>query len=66
MRLEVFDEAGVKLADEETSWSLRWTYQQEMRYLFELTGFQIQEQFSDFLGSPPDYGKEQVWIVHPI
>ncbi len=66
VRLEVFDEAGVKLADEETSWSLRWTYQQEMRYLFELTGFQIEEQFSDFLGSRPDYGKEQVWIVHPI
>ena len=37
--------------------------QQEMRYLFELTGFEVENLFSDFQGSPPAYAKEQVWIV---
>lgn len=65
MRLELFDKDGVKLAEEETSWSLRWTYRQEMRYLFQLTGFAIEGEYSDFRGSPPAYAKEQVWVVRP-
>lgn len=63
IRLELFDRDGKKLAQEETSWSLRWTYRQEMRYLLELTGFTIEEEYSDFRGSPPAYAKEQVWIA---
>jgi ubiquinone/menaquinone biosynthesis C-methylase UbiE len=62
MRLEVFDDAGEKISHEETSWSLRWTYRQEMQYLLELSGFNVQEQLSDFLGAGPAYAKEQIWI----
>jgi SAM-dependent methyltransferase len=42
---------------------LRWTYRFEMRYLFELTGFKVLSEYSDFRGSPPRYGAEQVWVV---
>jgi hypothetical protein len=36
---------------------------QEMAYLFELCGFDIVDQLSDFKGSPPAYGREQLWVV---
>lgn len=42
---------------------LRWTYRQEMRYLLELVGFEVVAEHSDFRGSPPTYGAEQVWIA---
>src|SRR6185369_7653806 len=42
---------------------LRWTYRHEMRYLLELTGFEVRAEYSDFRGSPPRYGAEQVWVA---
>jgi SAM-dependent methyltransferase len=42
---------------------LRWTYRSEMRYLLELTGFVVRAEHSDFKGSPPRYGAEQVWVA---
>ena len=66
IRLELFDKDGTKLAEEETSWSLRWTYRQEMRYLLELTGFAVEEAYSDFRGSPPAYAREQVWVARAV
>jgi SAM-dependent methyltransferase len=42
---------------------LRWSYRYEMMHLFELTGFVVEEEFSDFLGAPPAYGKEQLWVL---
>jgi SAM-dependent methyltransferase len=63
LRLEALDEAGAVLAAEETSWTLRWTLRQEMEYLLALCGFQPVEQLSDFGGSAPAYGKEQIWIA---
>jgi ubiquinone/menaquinone biosynthesis C-methylase UbiE len=63
LRLEEVDGSGQVVATEETSWALRWSLRQEMAYLFELCGFDVVEQFSDFNGSPPAYGREQVWVV---
>ncbi len=63
LRLEEVDGSGQAVATEETSWALRWSPRQEMAYLFELCGFDIVEQFSDFNRSPPAYGREQVWVV---
>lgn len=63
LRLEELDGAGRVVAGEETSWALRWSLHQEMVYLFELCGFAIVEQHSDFKRSPPTYGREQVWVV---
>ncbi|NJM92471.1 MAG: class I SAM-dependent methyltransferase [Rhodospirillaceae bacterium] len=63
LRLEVIDDAGNVVATEETSWALRWTLRQKMAWLLELCGFQAVEQWSDFRGAAPAYGREQVWIV---
>jgi hypothetical protein len=57
------DAAGKILRREEETLTMRWTYRQEMGYLFELTGFAVEAEFSDFHGSPPAYGREQVWIA---
>jgi ubiquinone/menaquinone biosynthesis C-methylase UbiE len=63
---EVIDQSSGVVACEDTSWSLRWTFRQEMRYLLELTGFEVIEQYSDFKGSPPAYGLEQVWVARAV
>lgn len=42
---------------------LRWTYRNEMRYLLELCGFDVEAEYSDFQKSPPAYGSEQVWVA---
>ena len=51
---------------EEESIMLRWTYRREMRYLLELCGFTVEAEYSDFKGSPPTYGKEQVWVARKV
>ena len=45
---------------------LRWTYRYEMRYLFELCGFEVLAEYSDFKNSPPAYGNEQVWVARKV
>jgi ubiquinone/menaquinone biosynthesis C-methylase UbiE len=57
-RIEELDEHGRSLDSEETSWSFRWATRQEMRYLFELTGFEVVAEYSDFFRSLPVYGAE--------
>ncbi|NTG50465.1 class I SAM-dependent methyltransferase [Agrobacterium rhizogenes] len=66
LRFEAFDKAGGLVACEETSWTLRWSMRQEIAYLLELCGFEVVEQFSDFSGAPPAYGREQLWIARSI
>lgn len=66
VRIEVIDDAGRVVATEETSWALRWTLRQEMIWLLELCGFEPVEQWSDFFGAPPAYGKEQVWVARAV
>jgi SAM-dependent methyltransferase len=66
LRLDVLDDEGAVVATEETSWALRWTLRQEMAWLLELCGFEPVEQYSDFHGAAPAYGKEQLWIVRAI
>ena len=46
--------------------TLRWTHRQEMRYLFELTGFEVEAEYSDFHRSPPAYGREQIWLARAV
>jgi ubiquinone/menaquinone biosynthesis C-methylase UbiE len=61
--LEVVDHTGRVVKAEETGWSLRWTYRQEMAYLLELCGFEPIGQFADLQRAPPAYGREQLWIA---
>ena len=63
-RFREMDEAGNVLRQETEHLTMRWTYRQEMRYLFELAGFEIEAEFCDYAESPPAYGKEQLWVVH--
>ena len=66
LRLEELDREGRAVESEETEWSLRWATRQEMRYLFELTGFEMIAEVSDFLRSPPANGTEQLWVLRKI
>jgi len=59
----VKDDAGHVIEEVPDTLVLRWTYRYEMAYLFELTGFRVRACYSDFFGSPPRYGAEQVWVV---
>jgi SAM-dependent methyltransferase len=61
-RFTEVDSAGNKVREEEEVLALKWTYRQEMRYLFEICGFDVEAEFSDFKGTFPTYGNEQVWI----
>ena len=55
--------AGEILREEHETLEMRWTYRHEMRYLLELTGFEVVAEYSDFRESPPAYGTEQVWLA---
>lgn len=66
LRFETFDSAGNIVTRDETSWSLRWSMRQEIAYLLELCGFETVDQYSDFKGSPPQYGREQLWIARAL
>ena len=47
--------------DEEVS--LRWTHRWELRYLFELCGFIVEAEYSDFDGTGPTYGGEMILVA---
>jgi SAM-dependent methyltransferase len=57
------DDAGHELRREQETLRMRWTYRFEMRYLLEVSGFEVAAEFSDFRGSPPRYAGEQVWVA---
>jgi hypothetical protein len=57
------DDIGTVVRRDEELLRMRWTYRYEMRYLLQLAGFEIEAEFSDFHGSPPRYGAEQIWIA---
>ncbi|MBF0093317.1 MAG: class I SAM-dependent methyltransferase [Alphaproteobacteria bacterium] len=56
---------GSVLRVEEEVHSLRWTWRFEMRHLLELAGFAVEAEHSDFHGSPPGRGRQQVWVARP-
>jgi ubiquinone/menaquinone biosynthesis C-methylase UbiE len=60
---ELADTNGNVIEQAEETLAMRWVYRQEMRYLFELAGLAVEAEYSDYLGSPPTYGKEQIWVV---
>jgi hypothetical protein len=62
-RFEELDPIGTPVRVEEEQLTVRWTYRWEMRYLLESCGFEVFNEHSDFDGSPPVYGAEQVWTT---
>ena len=57
------DARGRVLREERETLSMRWSFRQEMRHLFEIAGFGVEAEYSDFRGSPPAYAGEQVWVL---
>jgi hypothetical protein len=61
------EELGTKRVGRRPSrFRLRWTYRFEMRYLLEVSGFEVAAEYSDFRGSPPQYAAEQVWVARRL
>ena len=56
---------GTSVREEVERLELRWTYRYEMAHLLELCGYVVEEELSDFLGTPPAYGHEQIWVARP-
>lgn len=65
-RLEHRDAADALLASEDVEHHLRWATRQEMLYLFELCGFEVEASYADFRRSEPIYGKRQIWVLRSI
>jgi SAM-dependent methyltransferase len=57
------DASGSVLLEEREVLSMRWTFRWEMRHLLTACGFKVEAEYSDFLDSPPEYGREQVWVA---
>jgi SAM-dependent methyltransferase len=63
LRIEELDVDGKVIGVQETSWTLRWATRQEMAYLLELSGFEVEALYSNFDRAPPAYGAEQIWVA---
>ena len=63
-RYRAFAPDGTIAEEEMLELAIRWTFRWEMRHLLRLAGFIVEAEFSDFVGSPPAYGKEQIWAAH--
>lgn len=57
------DERGQTLRQEHSDLRLRWSFRQELAHLIELCGLRVEALYGDFLGGPPAYGREQVWVL---
>jgi SAM-dependent methyltransferase len=56
-------EDGTVLREETEELVLRWTYRYELHHLLELSGFEVIAEYSDFMRSPPAYGRELVIVA---
>jgi hypothetical protein len=57
------DPSGGVIREEAEDLTLRWSFRWEMRHLFDLCGLEVEAEYSDFRDSPPEYGREQVWVL---
>lgn len=62
-RYAEFAPDGTAVDEATREMALRWTYRWELHHLLELCGFSIEAEYSDFVGSPPAYGKELVVVA---
>lgn len=62
-RFTEVDSEGKTIREEDEIIELRWIYRYEMRYLLELCGYEVEEELSDYLGTGPAYGREQIWVA---
>jgi len=62
-RFTEFASDGSVLRQEEEVLRMRWSNRNELRYLLELCGFEVEAEYSDYAKSPPTYGNEQIWVA---
>jgi hypothetical protein len=62
-RYTEFSPTGDMVEQAAREMALRWTYRWELHYLLTLSGFVLEAEYSDFAGSPPAYGKEQIVVA---
>jgi len=55
--------SGAVLREEEEDLEMRWTFRHELHHLLARAGFAVEAEYADFLGSPPEYGKELVVVA---
>lgn len=65
-RYREFAPDGTALDTDTREMALRWTWRWELRHLLELCGFVVEAEYSDFVGSPPAYGKELIVVARVI
>ncbi len=58
-----FDADGNEVRTEAEELTMRWGFRYEMHHLFELAGFQVEAEYSDYDRSPPAYAHEQIWLL---
>jgi SAM-dependent methyltransferase len=58
-----FSPSGETLEQPSREMALRWTYRWELYHLLTLCGFMVDAEYSDFVGSPPAYGKELIIVA---
>ena len=56
---------GEVVREESREMVLRWTYRWELQHLLQLSGFDVEAEYSDFEGSAPAYGKELIMVGRP-
>ena len=60
---ERFDREGRSIERRLWPLELRWTFPQEMRYLFRLTGFEVEDLRGGFGGEPFRHPCQQLWVA---
>jgi SAM-dependent methyltransferase len=60
---EELDSLGQPSRTEIETLTLRWTFRHEMHHLLVRAGLEPVAEYSDYAGSPPAYGQEQVWVA---
>jgi SAM-dependent methyltransferase len=65
-RLTERDAQGQTVRQVDEVLELRWTYRHEMRYLLELSGFDVEAEYSDFKKAPPKYAADQIWLARRV
>ena len=63
VRFTVLAPDGAVRADGRETVAVRWAARQEMRYLAELCGLEVEALHGDFLGGAPGPDKDQVWVL---
>ena len=63
---EEIDGDGRVISKSYAKLALRFTYRYEMQYLFELSGFRVENLYGDFQRGDFRYGGEQIWVARKV